>query len=268
MSSFKRAGRNKVESGRPDRYEAWTFSPQDILRAENDQTHRETPDPAGIITAEKHLLTSFIRRSHHIVCLILSHLDHHLELPTGTLASLQTLEEPSGTTLRLLRYLPHAEEDRGTSLVGHTDIGSVTVLLPLIGGLQILPPERHNTDDAWMYVKPEVGCALINMGDAMTEWSGGLLRSDLHRVTYAPGEQASSIRYSIAYLVRPQKTVLMRPLGTGGTMPRKETSEEGKVLTAAEWERLKSVAIIAGKDVARSKGGSIEDRPPPAVTKM
>lgn len=37
----------------------------------------------------------------------------------------------------------------------------------------------------------------------MVEWSGGILCSNMRRVTYAPGEQGDVTRYSVAYLVRP-----------------------------------------------------------------
>ncbi len=93
----------------------------------------------------------------------------------------------------------------------------------------------------------------------MAEWSGGLLRSDLHRVLYAPGQQAESTRYSIAYLVRPQPDVLMEPLRSGNVIPQDEMMHK-ETLTALEWERRKSEAIISGRDVARSKGGKMEVR--------
>ena len=54
----------------------------------------------------------------------------------------------------------------------------------------------------------------------MAEWSSGLPRSDLHRVLYAPGQQAESTRYSIAHLVRPQPAVLMEPLRSGNVIPK------------------------------------------------
>ena len=36
--------------------------------------------------------------------------------------------------------------------------------------------------DKWQYVKPIPGHAICNIGDAMTIFSGGLLKSNLHRV--------------------------------------------------------------------------------------
>ena len=202
------------------------------------------------------MIKAFLQRSHTLVRLLLKHLDSHLHLPQGTLASLQAIDKPSGTTLRLLRYLPQPAGDRRTSLVGHTDIGSVTVLFSAVGGLQVLPPGEENTESSWLYVRPQPGCALINLGDAMVEWTGGILRSNLHRVLYAPGEQAESTRYSVAYLLRPQRDVLMGPLKLGDAIPQERTEgSKDRVLTALEWERRQSQAIISGQTVARSKGG-------------
>ena len=54
----------------------------------------------------------------------------------------------------------------------------------------------------------------------------------------------------------------MEPLrsGEGGYAEEEDAGEQRKALTALEWERLKSEAIISGRDVARSKGGILELR--------
>ena len=257
---YKHSGRNKVESGDPDRYEAWTLSQDDILGTKVDNNITASRHPALIKTAMPHL-ASFLTQAHSLVRVILMHLDAHLQLPSDTLASLQALDKPSGTSLRLLRYLAQPAADRRNSLVGHTDIGTVTLLFSILGGLQVLPPNSADAEASWLYVKPQPRCVLVNMGDAMVEWSGGLLRSDLHRVLYPPGAQAEHTRYSIAYLVRPQRDVLMQPLHFGDVIPRdQEKQMQAQALTASEWELKKSEAIIAGKDVARSKGGKLEER--------
>jgi isopenicillin N synthase-like dioxygenase len=115
---------------------------------------------------------------------------------------------------------------------------------------------------SWTYIKPQPSTCIVNFGDAMVEWSAGILRSNMHRVTYAPGEQGEVTRYSIAYLVRPSGDAPMRrlappaypssliPLITG----EEETDNE---MNAREWEAYKAVAIRAGKDNARSKGGRL-----------
>jgi isopenicillin N synthase-like dioxygenase len=90
----------------------------------------------------------------------------------------------------------------------------------------------------------------------MVEWSAGILRSNMHRVTCAPGEQGKVTRYSLAYLVRPDGNAPMKRLsGEASLIPAPEDGEEGNPMNAREWEVHRAVAIKAGRDNARSRGG-------------
>jgi isopenicillin N synthase-like dioxygenase len=77
-------------------------------------------------------------------------------------------------------------------------------------------------------VRPLPGHAIINLGDAMVKFSKGRLRSNIHRVVAAPGEQGKVTRYSLVYFCRPGDDVLLRSFVEGG-----EDGEEG--VTAKEW---------------------------------
>ena len=240
----------KTDLGQPDRYEFYNTSQDDIL---GNSAARNNPTP---IENNRAALKSYMHKAYNIIVVILSHLDKHLHLPAGTFASLQRQDVVSGTALRMLRYDPQPEGDRRTSLLGHTDIGTVTLLFNVVGGLQILPPGAELSEEKWSYVRPEPGCALINLGDAMVEWSGGILRSNIHRVTYAPGNQKNSVRYSLAYLVRPGANVPMKRL-TGGNsrIPQSANREEEADCDAAAWEARRAADIISGKGFTGSKGG-------------
>jgi isopenicillin N synthase-like dioxygenase len=140
---------------------------------------------------------------------------------------------------------PQKPEDLGTSLLAHTDFGSVTLLWNILGGLQILPQDAGQSDPdgistKWQYVKPQAGCVIVNMGDAMVSFSGGLIRSNLHRVVPPPGEQAKYTRYSSAYFMRPEDGVFMRAVKGGDVIPPENGEGEGKPYTAKEWVALKS----------------------------
>ena len=250
MKSYKRAGFGKIESGRPDRYEFYNSGQDDML---GNLPPRANPAP---IENNRAIIKSYMLKVHAIVRVILSHLDTHLRLPPGTLASLQRQNHISGSHLRMLKYAPQPDGDRRTSLLGHTDIGTVTVLFSALGGLQVLPAGCDNSEENWRYVRPEPGCAIVNLGDAMVEWSAGILRSNLHRVTFAPGAQATCDRYSLAYFVRPEGRVSMQRLARGGSLiPGLQTGEEELDCTATEWESRKATAIVSGRDMARSRGG-------------
>lgn len=166
---------------------------------------------------------------------------------------------------------PQPKGDTNTSLLAHTDFGSVTLLWNVIGGLQILPPGCGDSDPdgvlaGWQYVKPEKGCIVVNMGDAMPVFSGGRIRSNLHRVTAAPGEQGSVVRYSVAYFMRPEDDVLMKCLGDeDGQKTRElysafmkrlgeENGNADKLFRAREWVAMKSDAYRSGV-VMQSSGG-------------
>jgi isopenicillin N synthase-like dioxygenase len=69
-------------------------------------------------------------------------------------------------------------------------------------------------------VRPLPGHCIVNLGDALVKFSGGRLRSNIHRVVPPPGEQRHSDRYSLVYFCRPGDDVLLRTLieseGQGG----------------------------------------------------
>ncbi|KAI0159975.1 putative oxidoreductase [Hypoxylon sp. FL1284] len=251
LFGYKESGNLKIEDGRPDRVEFYNVGRDDMMGVS-----APLPNPP-CIEKKRPALKSYMEQAQSVVRLICDTLDSQLHLPSGTLASLQPLDKPSGTALRLLRYLPQPTTDRRTSLLGHTDIGSLTILFNVTGGLQLLSPGTDPTDEAnWRYVKPAPGCAIVNLGDAMVEWSAGVLRSNMHRVTFAPGAAGQVPRYSHAYLVRPEAEAPMKRLAGGDSLiPELAQGEEDNMMNAKEWEAHKAVAIRQGKDNARSRGG-------------
>lgn len=135
-------------------------------------------------------------------------------------------------------------------------MGTITLLANVIGGLQILPPSA-DANTSWVHIKPEPKCLIVNMGDAMVKWTGGVLRSNIHRVTYPPGLQGEFDRYSIAYLVRASGDTDMRTL-KAALIPDAEATEEAdeeSEILAGDWEKKKSVALLQGKDCVKRTGG-------------
>lgn len=252
LPRYKHIGNLKIEDGRPDRVEFYNVGQDDMTGLVSKPL---TNPPC--IEAHRPAIKSYMEQAHFIVSLICSHLDSQLGLAPGTLASLQQMSSPSGTSLRMLRYPPQPPDDQRTSLLGHTDIGTLTILFNITGGLQLLAPGADPRDErSWFYIKPVPGCAIVNLGDAMVEWSAGILRSNMHRVTFAPGEQGKVTRYSLAYLVRPNGDAPMKRLSGGGSLiPGLEDGEEDNMMNAREWEAYKAVAIRQGRDNARSRGG-------------
>lgn len=202
-------------------------------------------------------MKGFMESAHHIVYLVLDLLNEHLKLPSGTLAKLHRLEANSGDQIRFLKAPPQPMDDRRTALGEHTDFGSVTVLFNKLGGLQILPPGK---DAEWCYVKPLPGHAIINLGDAMVKFTNGLLRSNIHRVSSPPGEQAEVTRYSLVYFNRPEDEVILKRLDGSDVIPPIPDGEVEDQVKSKDWILRRALgsrpAVVGDKayDLESSRG--------------
>lgn len=152
---------------------------------------------------------------------------------------------PSGTILRLL-YYPHIAAnafsyDASTDIRAgaHSDYGTLTLLFqrPKQPGLEILTPAS-----AWSPVPvfppgtetdsfPPI---LVNIGDLLSYWTNGLLKSTVHRVVFPNG--GGDDRYSIAYFCHPVDNATLVPvpsdLVSNQSTSRRRT--ENELLTAAQ----------------------------------
>ncbi|KAI1498402.1 Clavaminate synthase-like protein [Biscogniauxia marginata] len=218
---FKPRGDAKTETGAPDRFE-WFNIGQDGLMGNTPL--QPLPPP---VHNHLHLFTSFLKHGQDIVAAISSTLASQLSLPLDTFTSLQTPTKPSGTVIRIVKAFAFTDpdEDLRTSMVHHTDFGTITLLANVLGGLQILAPGGSASDEgAWRWVRPQPGCLIVNLGDAMVQWTSGILRSNVHRIRYAPGQQRFVDRYSLALLVRPEREASMRSKVGGEVEERKKTT--------------------------------------------
>lgn len=105
----------------------------------------------------------------------------------------------------------------------HSDYGSITLLFQRPGqpGLEILTPEG-----TWAPVPVQPpGCdgtksssfppILVNIGDLLSYWTDGLLKSTVHRVVFPLAEQRlpnPKDRYSIVYFCHPLDTAELIPV--------------------------------------------------------
>ncbi|CAF1002373.1 unnamed protein product [Rotaria sordida] len=123
-------------------------------------------------------------------------------------------------------YPNQMSSTQDVALGAHTDFGSVTILFNRLGGLQILTPNGE-----WMNIQPLPGHAIVNLGDALVKLSGGLLKSNIHRVVNMSELNEAVNRYSVMYFARPENDVLMKSL----MCDDKEEQHEDHALTAQEW---------------------------------
>lgn len=89
-------------------------------------------------------------------------------------------------------------------------------------------PMTAEEENEWAYVVPLPGYAIINLGDAMTRFSAGILRSNIHRVNSPPGDQADCHRYSLVYFTRPEYNVVLKNLGSQSEMIKKQLKDTGR----------------------------------------
>ncbi|KAJ3493785.1 hypothetical protein NLG97_g4513 [Lecanicillium saksenae] len=161
------------------------------------------------------------------------------------------------TILRLLRYPPPASASQAEADVragAHSDYGSITLLFRLRGqaGLEV-----QLRDDSWAPVpvlppgteddpSPPI---LINIGDLLSYWTNGLLRSTVHRVVFGgegvAGESATEPRYSIAFFSSPSQSTELGVVPSERVrnfVPRGQSTNpyaEKKVMRADEHLRMR-----------------------------
>jgi isopenicillin N synthase-like dioxygenase len=109
------------------------------------------------------------------------------------------------------------ESDTDIRAGAHSDYGSCTLLFQRAGqpGLEI-----RTAGDEWapVAVIPTAYEAistttppiLVNIGDLLSYWTNGLLRSTIHRVIFPAGEKKD--RYSIAYFCHPANDEKLVPV--------------------------------------------------------
>ncbi|KAJ7508980.1 hypothetical protein B0H11DRAFT_1963356 [Mycena galericulata] len=179
-------------------------------------------------------ITPFVEKSLEINNILLEVFNERLALPKSALLNLHPRNEYSGSEARCTFSPPLVDR---LALGAHTDFGSLSILFNRLGGLQVLPPGSEK----WQYVKPIPGHAICNVGDALTILSGGILRSNMHRVVNPPGAQGTHYRSSLVYFARPEDSVVLHalvedsPLIAGAVANATDPKKFYPGVTAAEW---------------------------------
>lgn len=116
--------------------------------------------------------------------------------------------EPHSGAVMLLHYPPITESLLPGQLRSgaHTDFGTMTLLFHhgSAEGLEIQRP-----DGTWLHAPSIPGAAIVNVGDLLTRWTNGQLRSVLHRVVSPQGEGAQRPRYSATLFYEPRHEVVI-----------------------------------------------------------
>ncbi|KAA8652565.1 hypothetical protein EYZ11_002373 [Aspergillus tanneri] len=166
-----------------------------------------------------------------------------------------TRHDPNkGSTGSILRYLYYPSILSPTTSTykheidvragAHSDYGSITLLFQRPGqpGLEILTPEEiwapvpvqpiqtvqgKNEDDTFVF--PPI---LVNIGDLLSYWTDGLLKSTVHRVVFPLSEQRSPNprdRYSIVFFCHPLNDTELVPVPSGVVAAYRKQCEQNGV---------------------------------------
>ena len=248
---YKAAGVNATdEYGNLDTVEFINVAKDDALSFPA-MTHRTYPSTVN--AHMKSTIRPFVLKALEVNFTFLSVFEKKLGLPAGALLNRHKLASPSGSEARCIRNPPkqasEAVEKGSTAIGAHTDFGSLSFLHNRLGGLQVLPPGY----ETWQYVRPIPGHAICNVGDALTLFSGGILRSNLHRVIPPPGLQASHPRWSLVFFIRPGSDVKLHALTEDSAIIRDAVNAVSEAerkkydpdVTAGEWfaRRIKNQRI-------------------------
>jgi len=179
------------------------------------QKSYDQPMPPSLRTFNPEI-QSFMAEAHEKIAVpLLACLGMGLGLTKDKLPQMHQHESPTMTTLRLIHY-PALKESDGAPirLPSHTDQGVITILFQnKIGGLQVRPPKYTGLiqdDEKWLDAPVIPGAVLINIGETMTFFSGGLMKSTLHRVAKSPHpEDRGKDRFSMAYFCHPNQDTLL-----------------------------------------------------------
>ncbi|CAN9159449.1 unnamed protein product [Alternaria alternata] len=159
-------------------------------------------------------IEDFSRRSLDIASKIFKLFSLILELPENYFSDQHRYDDPSEDHLRYMIYHPRPAADdakvQNTWSRAHTDFGSLTLLWSQdVAGLQLKTPTGE-----WKYVPPVPNGIVCNVGDTLSFWSAGYLKSTIHRVIRPPEDQAYIHRLGLFYFVRPGNDVDIKPVAS------------------------------------------------------
>ncbi|KAI6008603.1 hypothetical protein EDC04DRAFT_2964511 [Pisolithus marmoratus] len=199
---------NSDSTGRlPDMVKFWNIAKDDVL-AFPDVVHRTYPPMVTPVIPS--IVRPFVCKSLKVNNTILWIFTQQLGLPKGTLEELHSHGLPSGSEARVTRgpLMPGKDTADCPTIGAHTNFGSLALLHNILGGLQVLLPGETQ----WHYVKLICGHAICNIGDALTVFSSGILKSSVHQVAPPPGAQGEHEHWSLVFHTRPNDTQILRPL--------------------------------------------------------
>jgi isopenicillin N synthase-like dioxygenase len=148
--------------------------------------------------------------------------------------------EAGNSILRLLHYPPQMDPPaEGSVRAGaHEDINVITLLLGAEeAGLEV----KHRSGE-WLAVNPPPGALVINCGDMLQRYTGGVLPSTTHRVVNPAPERSRFPRYSTPFFLHFNQDFVIEALpgclAEGGRAQSPITAQDFLM------ERLREIGLV------------------------
>ncbi|OCK93267.1 Clavaminate synthase-like protein [Cenococcum geophilum 1.58] len=203
----------------------------------NGKANQPLPAP---LAAEESRMARFADQCHALCDKILQLFGAALEIPSSEGGAEwfsqrhDRAKGPSGSVLRLLYYpsIPSPPDQTDIRAGAHSDYGSVTLLfqLPSQPGLEILTPSNTWAPVPVNPTSLPTAPILVNIGDLLSYWTNGLLKSTVHRVIFPQPEEGkqSEDRYSIAYFCHPLDEARLVPVPSRAVKEFQSAEGEGR----------------------------------------
>ncbi|KAI9925373.1 hypothetical protein MW887_006301 [Aspergillus wentii] len=180
-------------------------------------------------------IESFKHQCNDLNLKIMSCFAVNMGLP-GDFFSASHKQELPGNTFKIIKYPKMDKQPEGfiPRLSEHTDWGSVTLLFTESPGLEIRDPNNQ-----WHEVPVIPGAITINIGDALSLWTGKKLKSTMHRISWDKVPRSQD-RYSMPYFVHPNFDTNLRLNARSGEADDQELtySDYYKVRLRLTWGSL------------------------------
>ncbi|RLV92206.1 hypothetical protein JA1_003329 [Spathaspora sp. JA1] len=157
-------------------------------------------------------------------------------------------DKSSGSTFRLLHY-PGQKSLNPESVIragAHTDYGAVTLLFQQEkqAGLEIYSPVSKQWESVPFVSSKIAGVAppiVVNIGDLLSYWTAGLLKSTIHRVKFPKEvQETGQDRYSIVFFSHPNDDALLEPVPCSlirNRQGRGANKDDGKITAKEHLQR-------------------------------
>ncbi|KAK0481267.1 hypothetical protein IW261DRAFT_1397135 [Armillaria novae-zelandiae] len=209
----------------------------EIYNLNRDITKRQHPEALRPYLPE---IEAFGKHNHfNVLHPILQLFARGLGLPENALVDIHNYSAVGETYVRFMKYYPRSAEDeekaKNVWLKGHTDFGTMTILYSQpVSALQIL-----TRDGQWKWVRHVDNALVINAGDMLEFFSGGLYHATIHRVVQPPKDQRQYTRLGVFYFCKPDDTTKLLPLVDNPINPR---FDELNAPTVEEWRKQRTAS--------------------------